>query len=154
MNKIEEIANNYVESFGEVLSGFKYGFADLKEFTSKYYFNFVFKQMNGEIPKEPPVAGGHCGFTIEKRTLKIENLTFADLGILESNERELNEVYDKIKDIKENKSSLSWLKSKFELSSKQLLEIKRTIENTEFKKETILEQLNRIIKTTTNNNYN
>lgn len=154
MNKIEEIANNYVESFGEVLPGFKYGFANLKEFTSKYYFDFVFKQMNGKIPKEPPIAGGSCGFTIEKKTLKIKNLTYFELGMLESNEKELNEIYDKIKNIKENKSSLSWLKSKFELSSKQLLEIKKTIENTEFEKETVLEQLNRIIKTTTNNTHN
>ncbi|MDO7138920.1 MULTISPECIES: hypothetical protein [Flavobacteriaceae] len=146
MNEIEKIADNYVDSFGEVLPDFKYGFTDLKEFTSKYYFDFVFTRMNGEIPKEPPVAGGYCGFTIDKKTLEIENLTFAELGMLENYERKLNEIYNKVKDIKENKSSLNWLKSKFELNSEQLLEIKRSIENTEFEKETVLEQLNRIIK--------
>ncbi|WP_412987351.1 hypothetical protein [Pontimicrobium sp. IMCC45349] len=151
MNEIEKIADNYVNSFGEVLPSFKYGFANLKEFTSKYYFDFVFIQTNGEIPEEPPVAGGYCGFTINKKTFEIENLSFGELGILTIKERELNEVYEKIKKIKDNNSSLHWLKSKYELNSKQLLEVKKTIDSTEFKKETVLEQINQIIKATSKN---
>lgn len=151
MNEIEKIADNYVNSFGEVLPDFRYSFANLREFTSKYYFDFVFTQMNGVIPKEPPVLGGSCGFTIDKKTFEIENLTFGELGMLTVKESELNEIYRKIKNVKDNNSSLHWLKSKYELNTKQLLEIKKTIESTEFEKETILEQINRIIKTTANN---
>ncbi|MAB49295.1 MAG: hypothetical protein CMC05_11755 [Flavobacteriaceae bacterium] len=151
MNEIEKIADNYVNSFGEILPGFKYGFANLREFTSKYYFDFVFVQMNEVTPKEPPVAGGSCGFTIDKKTFEIENLTFGELSMLAIKERELNEVYGKIKNVKDNNSFLHWLKSKYELNSKQLLEIKKTINSTEFEKETVLEQINQIIKTTANN---
>lgn len=150
MNEIEKIADNHVNSFGEVLPGFKYGFENLREFTSKYYFDFVFIQMNGVIPKETPIAGGHCGFTIDKKTFEIENLTFGEFGTLTTKERELNEIYGKIKDVKDNNSSLNWLKAKYELNSKQLLEIKKTINATEFEKETLLEQINRIIKTKAN----
>ncbi|MGH1385221.1 hypothetical protein [Kordia sp.] len=151
MNKIEKIAHNHVASFGEVVPGYKFGYGELKEFICTYYFDFIFLNLDGNISEEPPVAGGPCGFTIDKKTFEIENLTFADLGMLEQNERELNDIYHKIKNIKENNSSLNWLKSTFNLNSKQLLKIKKVIDNTEFEKETALEQINQIIKTTTNN---
>ncbi len=145
MQLIIKIASEYVESMGEVFSGYKFGFGQAKEFTSKYYFDFIFLTLDGDTPEEPPVAGGACGFTIDKKTMKIETLSFADLGLLEQNEKEINDVYYKLKDLKENSKSLNWLKSKYQLSSPELLKIKKVLTKTDIQKEQIIDQLNELI---------
>ena len=40
MQEIESIAKNYVESLGEVLPGYKFGFRFSNDFAFKYYFDF------------------------------------------------------------------------------------------------------------------
>lgn len=67
MKEFEKIALEYIESFGEVMPGFKYRIGENKEYVSKYYYDFVFVTLEGKIPKEPPIAGGACGFTIDKK---------------------------------------------------------------------------------------
>lgn len=144
--EIEQIAKDYVESFGEVLPNFKYDYANKKEFTYKYYFDFVFKQVDGQVSLEPPVAGGACGFCIDKKTREVINVTFAELGEIQFNERKLNTAYNEITNVKESNKSLSWLKDTYNLSSKQLLGVIRIVKSKDLKKEIILEQLDEIIK--------
>ena len=147
MNEIYKIAKEYVDSFGEVYPGYKYGYSDLREFSFKYYFDFIFLSIDNQIPTEPLVAGGACGFIIDKKTKEIEVLTFCDLGELEDSEKELEELYEKLLEIKEESKSLMWLKSKYNLSSHQLLRVKKIIHQTSFIKEKIKEQLNELITT-------
>lgn len=137
-------------SFGKVVLGYKFGSRKTKEFTDSNYFDFIFLDLDGNITEEAPVAGGSCGFTIDKKTLEIKNLTFCDLGMIAQNEREINNVYNKLTDIKEKSKSLMWLKSTYKLSSPELLKIKKAIDTTKFEKETVLEQIDQLIKTTTN----
>ena len=147
MKEFEKIAQEYIESFGEVIPGFKYGIGENKEFVSKYYYDFVFVTLKGKIPIEPPVAGGACGFTIDKRTKEIEMLSFGDLGILEQHENELNEVYLKLTEIKNDSKSFNWLKCKYNLTSRELLTIKNVLTATEFERDRVLEEIEEIIKT-------
>jgi len=145
MKNIEEIASEYVSSFGEVMPGFKYGFTGFREFTFKYYYDFVFLTLNGEVPDEPPVVGGSCGFIIDKKTHEIQTLTFGDFALLENKERELDDIYDKLTNLKENSKSLTWLKFKYQLNSPELLRIKKQLQKIPLQKEIILEQLNEIL---------
>ena len=148
MKDIELIAKNYVESLGEIVPGYKYGCKFSEKFTFKYYFDFVFLTLDGQVPKEPPVAGGACGFTIDKKSKEIETLSFGDLGLLSQSEEELNEVFDNLNQIKNNSGSLNWLKSKYNLKSSQLLAFKKLLLQTDLKKEVILQQIDKIKKQT------
>ena len=144
METKEEIANKFVNSFGEVLPGFKYGHKFTKEYSLKYYFDFIFLNLDGSTPKEPPIAGGAVGFTIDKYTGKIEPLSFGDLGQLDAKEREINEVYENLLSVKQGSGSLNWLKTKFNLDSKSLLEFKKIINQTDLDKNQIILQLEKI----------
>ena len=145
MDIFNKIAKQYVESFGEVLPGFKFSFDNRKDFFFEVYYDFVFVDMEGNIPTEPPVAGGAVGFTINKRTHKVAMLTFCELGLIEQSQREQEEVYEKISNLKENGKSLSWLKSKYDLNSIQLLKIKKALSETNFTKQNVIEELDELI---------
>ncbi|MCT4640202.1 MAG: hypothetical protein N4A72_21070 [Bacteroidales bacterium] len=147
MQEYEKIAQGYVESFGEVLPGFKFRVGEQREFVWKYYYDFVFVALNGKVPEEPPLAGGACGFTIDKGTKEIEMLTFSDLETLKEKEEELTEIYLRVTDIKNESKSFSWLKSKYDLTSKELLRIKKIIMVSEFDRKTIIEEIENIIAT-------
>ena len=146
MKEFEKIAQEYIESFGEVMPGFKYRIGENKENVSKHYYGFVFVTLQGKIPKEPPIAGGGCGFTIDKKTRKIEILSFGDLGLLEQHEEELNEVYSRLTEIKNDSKSLNWLKSKYNLTSRELLKIKKVLSATKLGRAKVLEETEEIIK--------
>ena len=146
MKEFEKIAQEYIESFGEVMPGFKYRIGENKEYVSKHYYDFVFVTLEGKIPKEPPIAGGACGFTVDKKTRKIEMLSFGDLGLLEQHEEELNEVYSRLTEIKNDSKSLNWLKSKYNLTSRELLKIKKVLSATELGRARVLEETEEIIK--------
>lgn len=143
--KINEIASNYVNSLGEVLPGYTFGYINFNEFIGKYYFDFVFKKIDKKFVDNPPVAGGACGFTIDKVTFEIEQISHSELQELNNLEMKINDVYAKIKNIKNNNTSLNWLKFTYDLTSTELLEIKKMIQKTDFEKKNILEKLNSII---------
>ena len=52
-----KIAHEFASSFGEIVIGFKYGYNDLKEYSTKYYADFCFLTLDGKIPNEPPLVG-------------------------------------------------------------------------------------------------
>ncbi len=146
MGIFEHIAQEYVDSLEEVLPGYKFHFDDRKDFFFKIYYDFVFIDLQGNIPKEPPVVGGAVGFTIDKKTHKIEMLSWADLGLLEKSQKEIEDVYEKVNNIGSNPESLFWLKSKYDLNSSTLLKIKRVLKNTNFTKENVIEELYELIR--------
>ena len=127
METKEEIANKFVQSYGEVLPGFIFGHKFVKDYTFKYYYDFVFHKLDGSSSKEPPISGGAVGFTIDKKTFQTEVLSHGELGKLDTEEQEINETYDNLLSVKNGSGSLSWLKTKFNLDSKSLLEIKKKI---------------------------
>ena len=105
----------------------------------------------GNCWHKPPVAGGACGFTIDKNSGEIVTLSFGDLGMLSENERELNNVFDRLNQIKNNSGSLNWLKSKYNLNSSELLEFKKLLAQTDLEKEKVFQQIEKIKKRTTAN---
>lgn len=151
MKSIIDIASEYVESQGEVLKGYIYGYKGPIEFITKYYFDFVILTIDGNIPEIPPFVGGACGFTIDKKDKTIKVLSFGEYASLQNKNREILETYDRLKDVKENSTSLSWLKNKYQLTSSELLKIKKDLSTVDIDKEQILVQLEEIIAK--NNTY-
>lgn len=74
-------------------------------------------------------------------------LSFGDLGLLEQHEGELNEVYSRLTEIKNDLKSLNWLKSKYNLTSRELLRIKKVLSATELGRARVLEETEEISKT-------
>ena len=74
-------------------------------------------------------------------------LSFGDLGLLEQHEEELNEVYSRLTEIKNDLKSLNWLKSKYNLTSRELLRIKKVLSATELGRARVLEETEEISKT-------
>lgn len=145
MKSIIDIASEYVESQGEIIKGYKYGYKGPVEFISKYYFDFIILTIDGNIPKTPPFAGGYCGFTIDKKDRTIETLSYGELGLLENANREIRDVYTKLKDVKESSKSLGWLKNRYHLTSSELLKIRKALSETELHEEQIIVQLEELI---------
>lgn len=139
------IARNYALGMGEVLPGFKLGIGDEEEFTDKYYFDFIWLTLNDQIPNEPPVAGGACGLTVDKNDSQVELLTHGGYCVLKDSENKLVEMFQLLIDFKNGKKHLADVKSKFDLSSEQLLELSKLIKNTELIKENMYEIINRLL---------
>ena len=74
-------------------------------------------------------------------------MNLSDLETLKEKEEELTEIYLRVTDIKNESKSFSWLKSKYDLTSKELLRIKKIIMVSEFDRKTIIEEIENIIAT-------
>lgn len=146
MKSFEEIAHEYVEEQGEILDGFKYTFSNRTDFVQKIYFDFTIIKTDESISKEPPTVGGACGFTIDKRTLEIETLSFGELAQLSIRQKELDEAYGKLQDLKTNSSSLTWFKKKYNLTSPELLQVKKLLSATEVTKDHLLTRFIEIVE--------
>lgn len=145
MDDFDKIATDYVESLGEILHGFKFGYSNKREFFFEIYYDFILINLDESIPSELPVAGGPAGFIVDKNSYKTKMLSFGELGLLIQRDEELENVYSKLKDIKEDSKSLSWLKSRYNLNSIQLLRIKKMLTNIDFNKQYIIKELDELI---------
>jgi len=139
------IAQQYTSKMGEILPGFTFGLGDEEELTDKYYFDFIWLTLDGQIPEEPPVAGGARGLTVNKHDKQVELTTHGDYGALKDKESKLTEMYLLLSDFKNGKKSLTEVKAKFDLTSEQLLELSKVIKDTELSKERIHEIVNRLL---------
>lgn len=145
MDLFEKIAQEHVESLGEVLPGIKYRFANRKDFFFQVYYDFVFVDLDGNPLPEPPFVGGAVGFSIDKKTHKTESCSTGDLASMEINQQEQEEVYQKITTAQDNSKSWLWLKSKYGLNSRELLAIKKIVNITNFTKHQVIEELDHLI---------
>ncbi|WP_299683259.1 hypothetical protein [uncultured Dokdonia sp.] len=144
MKSIIDIASEYVDSQGEIIKGYKYGYKGPVEFIKVYYFDFVILTINGKIPDNQSF-GGACGFTIHKKDKTIQTLSFGELATLQIKNKEISDIYDKLKGVKEKSKSLSWLKNKYQLTSSELLKIKKALFTTEMHKDQIMIQLEELV---------
>jgi hypothetical protein len=145
INQAIEIAKEFVENQGEVLPGFKYSFNEPKEYLNYFYFDFIFLTLENKIPDEPPIAGGACGFTVNKLNKKIKVLSFGDLAELDIKNREVDELYQQLLDIQSNNKSFNIIKEKYKLSSKDLLLLKKNLKETSLDKKLIFRQLDNLL---------
>jgi len=90
-------------------------------------------------------VGGACGFTIKRKTFKTEMITVTNLNLLKQHQKDLEHVYKKVCDIIDNSKSLSWLKTKYNLNSIELLKIKNSLSKSHFNKQNVIEKLNQLI---------
>lgn len=139
------IARQYTSEIGEVMPGFRVGIGDEEEFTSKYYFDFIWLTLDGQIPEEPPVAGGARGFIVDKHTRQVQVLTHGDYTDFKNEEKRLTEIYHLLTDFKNGQKRLTELKAKFNLNSKQLLELSKVIGDTELSRERTQEITNSLL---------
>ncbi len=146
MTIFEKIAKEYVESYGEVLTGIKFDFDNRKDFFFEIYYDFVFVNIKDNKSINSPIAGGAVGFTIDKKTHVIKTLSFSDLGILECTQKRQEDLYQKIKNIDENTKLLSWLKFEYGLNSIELLKMKRIIKGVNFTKQNALKELDELLR--------
>ncbi|MEO1259981.1 MAG: hypothetical protein AAFZ15_14405 [Bacteroidota bacterium] len=144
--EFRDIAQKFVDRQGVVLPGFRYGVGEHREFIDKHYFNFIFVTLDGQIPDEPPIAGGTVGFTIDKKTKDIRSITHGQLGSLHIQEQEINLVYEKLTALKEKNKSLVWLKSRYGLTSKELLKFKKALKKVDLERKVILNQIADLVK--------
>ena len=139
------IAQEYASEMGEVLPGFIYGIGDEENFTDKYYFDFIWLTLDGRSAKEPPVAGGPRGLTVNKHDREVNLTTFGGYSGLKDRESKLIETYQLLSDFKNRKIHLSEVKTKFDLNSDQLLQLSKIIESTELDKGTTYETINQLL---------
>ena len=139
------IAQQYVSEMGEVLPGFMFGLGDEEKFVNKYYFDFIWITLNGEIPEEPPIAGGTRGLIVNKYDGLIELISHGCYAVLRDSEDKLTKTYQLLSDFKNGKLRLAELKAKFDLTSEQLLEFSKIIKETELNRESTYEIVNRIL---------
>lgn len=145
MPNFEEIAKNHVESLGEVVPGFKYDFTNRKDFFLKVYFSYTLVKLDGKELDHGLAFGGAPGFIIDRRTLKAETISWGDLDLLEARQRELEEMYNGLFDTKSGTSFLLSLKSKYELSSHQLVRLNKMIEHPNLSKLDVIYELDDIV---------
>ena len=129
------IAQNYTSAMGEVLPGYKFGIGGQEEFTYQFYFDFIWLTLAGEIPVEPPFAGGARGLTVNKKDGRVQAITHSDHGSLVREEKTLEEMYNMLSSFKYGKKQLADIKAKFQLSSQELLQLSKLIQDTQITKE-------------------
>lgn len=140
-----QIAKQYVSEIGETLPGFLFGLGEEEEFIDKYYFDFIRLTLNGDIPEEPPLAGGARGLTVTKHDGQVELVSHGEYAALRDRENKLTETFQLLSDFKNGKLRLMDLKTKFDLDSEQLLELSKIIKETELNRETAYEVVNRLL---------
>ncbi|MBT1696186.1 hypothetical protein KK083_04830 [Fulvivirgaceae bacterium PWU4] len=123
----------------------KFGIGEMTEFLTCYYFDFRLLDANDQEYKEPPVAGAP-GFIVSKNDKQAKTISLGDLGALKRREVELTEIYQMLADVKERNTSLMKLKSKYDLTSKQLLCVKRLLDDHEIDRNSSEELITEILK--------
>lgn len=148
INKKEalEIARNHVDQIEPDSKWWKYGYGNMKELTYSFYFDYTFLDINTNDLIEPPFAGGATGFLVDKYSRKVSDLGFGEMAELMYQENEINKTFNALMDIKENGGSLNLIKTKYGLSSSQLLELKRYLTGDFFEKEGVLMFIKEIIQ--------
>jgi hypothetical protein len=140
------IARQYASEMGEVLPGFKLGIGEEEDFTDKFYFDFIWLTLDGQQPKEPPVAGGARGLTVDKHDKRPEITTHGSYSALKRQENELEASYQLLLAFKNGKKHSAEVKAKLNLNSEQLLELSKTIKETELSKFKTYEIMNRLLE--------
>lgn len=129
--EIRNIAEAHITGLNESLpphANIKFGFGEMTEFLTCCYFDFRLLDANDQEYKEPPVAGAP-GFIVSKNDKQAKTISLGELGALKRHEEELTEIYQMLLDVKGRNTSLMKLKSKYNLTSKQLLSVKHLLDN-------------------------
>lgn len=122
---------------------FKLGVGEMTEFLRYYYFDFRLLNTGGGEYKGPSM-GGAPGFTISKNKKETKTISFGELAKLRMYEKNIDDIYELLLDVKENKS-LHRLKSRFNLTSEQILKIIKELSHHTINRKTALKLISEIV---------
>ena len=81
-----------------------------------------------------------------KSDKQAKTISFGDLWALKRQEEELTEIYQTLVDVKDRSTSLMKLKSKYNLTSPQLLNVKHLLDNREIDRNRCKQLIAEILK--------
>lgn len=137
-----QIAQQYLSKQTIPFIGFKYHLESPKIYLNHFYFDFILETTNNKVSSETPLIGGACGFTIHQQTKKIEVLSFADVAALEIKYQQLENLYEDVLKIKARVKTISSIKTKYQLSTKDLLQIKKHLQQENIDQQFLYQLLN------------
>jgi hypothetical protein len=124
---------------------YKHGVGPMTEYSHCYYFDFILLNPDGgNYTGLPPV--GAPGFVVSKKDGQASMISFGELANLDEEEERLNKEYELLFSIKENKADLTNIKQDYNLTSKQLLLLVRTVQKESFDRLRASEILSEILK--------
>lgn len=146
--ELSTIAEAHVAGLNERLpphAEIKFGVGKMTEFLTCYYFDFRLLDANDQGYTGPPVAGAP-GFTVLKSDRQTKTISFGDFWALKRQEDELTEIYQMLVDVKDRDASLMKLKSKYNLTSKQLLKVRHVLDDHQIDRNRSKELIAEILK--------
>lgn len=124
---------------------FRYGVGQMTEYAQCYYFDFIILDPNGGNFSDLPPAGAP-GFVVSKKDGHAKAISFGEMASLNEQEEKIDKEYELLNSIKENKADLSSVKIAYNLTSKQLLLLVRTVQQESFNRVRAGEILQEIIR--------
>ncbi|MCS3795333.1 hypothetical protein [Niastella sp. OAS944] len=124
---------------------YKYGVGEMTEYSHFYYFDFMILNPDGGNYTGLPLAGAP-GFVVSKKDGHAKVISFGEMASLDEEEERIDTVYELLISIKENKVDLSKVKIAYNLTSKQLLLLVRTVQQESFNRLRARDILQEIVK--------
>jgi hypothetical protein len=142
------LAGKFVDSYNGPRSAdidYKLGIGEMTEFTYSYHFEIIIVHLNGEPYVPPPVASSPIGLVISKHDGKAKKTDLYDLHQLKNEERRMDHLFALLTGIRENKGGLDIIKSRYQLSSRELLLFKKELQQAAFNRLTVSDILQELI---------
>lgn len=121
---------------------FKVAVGDMMEFTFCYYFDYKYVKLNGQ---EYELAGAP-GFIVSKTDGDAKTISHYELWELKRKEQSMDELCQLLKDIRENKEGLHIIKSRYNLTSQQILLFHKALQTAFIERTTASNILNEILQ--------
>lgn len=126
---------------------FNWGFGEMTEFPSCYYFEWKFLDLHGRELSEQPVAGPP-GFIISKTNGGGKIVSYGEWHGLIMEEQRKDDLFAFLTNAKEGKGSLFKIKSMYDLSSKEIIIFLKTLQQESFDRDTVTDILQEVLKKT------
>ena len=145
ITEAQNIANEYLSKLDKPLPGFLWGLGVAEEIYNKYYFDLHLIANNKEKQLEAPV-GGARGIIVDRNNKEVKIISHGEFASLQRNQRELDSIYNAFTLLKHDRKNLIVIKSKYKLSSVQLLKLIKELNSAELDREEIFNTISELIK--------
>lgn len=118
------IGIGFVKTCGEIFREVYYGinFSPI-EFLDYFHFDPLCKDKEDEVPDSPVLDGGPRGIIIHKETGKCDIASFVSISMLQADAKERIDSLEMLQGFRKDKSSLTKIKSKYHLTTKEVLQL-------------------------------
>jgi hypothetical protein len=124
---------------------FKYSVGEMTEFTSCFYFEWKWLDLQDQELSEPPVAGPP-GFTVSKADGSATIVSYVEWSGLHREEKRMDDLFTLLTNIKEKVGDLFKIKSTYNLSSTEILHFRKALQQESFDRYTVTGKLQEILK--------